>query len=47
MKNFEATVMTAIGGLQAAVDALVKKGGAAETGNVDAENTAKVRRIGD
>ena len=47
MKNFEATVMTAIGGLQAAVDALVKKGGAAETGTVDAENTAKVRRIGD
>ena len=46
MKNFEATVMTAIGGLQAAVDALVKKG-AAEAGNIDTETTAKVRRIGD
>ena len=46
MKNMEMTVMTAIGGLQAAVDALVKKG-AAEAGNADVETNAKVRRVGD
>ena len=46
MKNMKMTVMTAIGGLQAAVDALVKKG-AAESGSIETETTAKVRRIGD
>lgn len=46
IKNMEMTMMTAIGGLQAAIEALAKKG-AAEAGENDPETNAKVRRLGD
>ena len=46
IKNMGMTMMTAIGGLHAAIEALVKKG-AADAGENDPETNAKVRRVGD
>ena len=45
MKNMEMTMMTAVGGLQAAIEALVKK--TTDTREHDPETIAKVRRVGD